>query len=445
MASLEKGSRYSKNNLDFTLVNKEYEVVGRIYYVQAKCNTCGKKVKLHRGKWATDTLDGCPNCLKKNKSITKESKPVVVGVGAVKPLVKLNSTTQEPKIRPVVKVDKSSQSQNGTIAIGLTVCNCKIDTIKGDIVTLTCQKCKSKIQISKQLVSDKIRSNDAICKCDELEKANVGLIKAVGLENTKRDKPLRELPGWIYMDKRTKNKSIYYIYRCAICGIAEEFNENSVLNNKCNCKHCAKLLKTKQQPIGSSDWTGYITKCRRVDRVYTTDNNIKMAEMRCLICNCVENIALISVIKDEIQVCDACATKQLVLNCPICEKNHLKNNLKGLYSEVKSDIICINKNEKIPKEELVDEHDSRVRMQYITKKYRGRYTYKSRLRANGERAQLFIFNEGYIGTDKKEYSSCMCVEHNKFLCLTEEEQSSYCHEFCDNVRMIPYKGDKSVK
>lgn len=455
MSILDKGYRYQKNDLDFTLIAKDYEIVGRIHYVQAKCNICGKKVKLHQGQWGTGTLTGCPNCLKKTKG-SKESNNEKVeksAIGVVKPIVKIQSKNNNIKeksavgaAKPIAKVQNESKSKPITnIMVGAIIDDCRVDSVRGTEVTMMCQKCKNRITLNKIIIQDRIRSNTHICKCYELEDANVGLIQKIGPNNDKKEQAYRELPGWIFMNSEIINNNTRYNYRCATCGQMAQFTVNDVLNKECSCANCKRIVKTKGQPVGNNDWTGFTTKCRRIESTFTNENKIKMATVRCLICGETEDLALISVIQNNIQVCDKCANRQVILSCPVCGKNHLKNNLKGLYSEGKSDIICINKNEKIPKEELVEEHNSRIRIQYIMKKYRGRYTYQDRQDSNGERAGLMKFNEGYTGTDGQFYQSCMCIEHNKFLSLTKEEQGTYTHDFCDNDRMIPYNGKRALK
>lgn len=435
MGKLDKGYRYQKNGLDFTVIAKDYKIIGKIHYLQAKCNTCGKKVELHQGEWAMETVKVCPSCFK----LAKKQQP------------KENLQEQPKKqhktlIRPKIEIKQPTSSIRDRLIRGFTVDDCKVDSVRGVDVVLICQKCNARIILSKSMIQSKVDSKIPLCNCHELEKADVGLIKAVGPSKNKAEQPYRELPGWIYQGRNEEaKKATRYIYRCATCGKVVIFTTHEVLNKDCSCQNCKKISKSKGQPVGSNDWTGFTAKCRRIETIYVNDNNVKMATVKCLLCDETEDIALISVIRDEIQVCDKCASKPLILNCPVCGKNHLKNNLKGLYSGEKSDIICINKNEKIPKEQLVGEHDSRVRMQYIMKKYRGRYTYQSRQGSNGERAELMKFNEGYTGTDGQFYQSCLCVEHNKFLSLTEDEQGTYTHDYCDNDRMIPYNGKRALK
>lgn len=440
MGKLDKGYRYQKNGLDFTMMAKDYKVIGKIHYLQAKCNICGKKVEIHQGEWAMETVKICPSCFKlakkqqPKKKIQEQSKGQPQPVGQRRILIK-----------PKVEIKQPIGNIRDKLIRGFTIDNCKVDSVMGADVVLICQRCNARILLSKSMVQSKVDSKIPLCNCHELEKADVGLIKAVGPSKSKVEQPYRELPGWIFQKTIVEGKKTNYEYRCAICGMIEKFTVNSLLNKDCSCIKCKKISKSKGQPVGSNDWTGFTTKCRRIENTYVNDNNVKMATVKCLLCDETEDIALISVIRDEIQVCDKCASKPLILNCPVCGKNHLKNNLKGLYSGEKSDIICINKNEKIPKEQLVGEHDSRVRMQYIMKKYRGRYTYQSRQGSNGERAELMKFNEGYTGTDGQFYQSCLCVEHNKFLSLTQDEQGTYTHNYCDNDRMIPYNGKRALK
>lgn len=436
MGKLDKGYRYQKNDLDFTVIAKDYEIIGKIHYLQAKCNICGKKVKIHQGEWAMEAVKVCPSCYKlANK---KQPKEVQSNTKKIKPKTVLVKPTTKIAETPVGNIKDKLTS-------GFVVDDCKVESVRGTDVILICQRCNGRIFLSKSAIQSKVDTKAHLCRCHELEKADIGLITAVGPSKDKVEQPYKELPGWIFEKSIVDRKKVDYRYRCATCGAVETFTIHSILNKDCSCMKCKKITKSKGQPVGSNDWTGFTTKCRRIENTYVNDNNVKMATVRCLLCDETEDIALISVIRDEIQVCDKCASKPLILNCPVCGKNHLKNNLKGLYSSEKSDIICINKNEKIPKEQLVGEHDSRVRMQYIMKKYKGRYTYQSRQGSNGERAELMKFNEGYIGTDGQFYQSCLCVEHNKFLSLTEDEQGTYTHDYCDNDRMIPYNGKRALR
>lgn len=435
--NLVKGAKYIRYGLDLVLLNPDYQPVGNVHYVQAKCNKCGNKVKLLRGDWVYDGIKACPGCKGNNTS----------GSTTIDDKKKVTRTTKP-------KAEVKAQSQEKTVSqmflVGNTLDNCKITHTRGDMVELTCNKCKRVFELSRSRIIGIAQSKGRLCGCSDMQKMDIGLIQRMNpAEVSKRaEKAQRELPGWIYKGTRLVGErgNLRYMYRCATCGRAKEFATlDKLMKFDGVCDKCEKIKNSKMIPLTKMDWVGYTTKCRTVVRTYENDQNIKMAEVKCLLCGNTEDIALASVITGDMDVCEKCAVKPLQLLCPVCQKVHLKNNLSGLYSEVKSDIICMNENKKIPKDELLGEHEFRIRMQYIKSKYKNKFKFSRKTDGANDKAGLIVFDSGYTGRNGEEYHNCMCPQHNKFLCLTEQEIEEYRHDFCMNFRMIPAFENKQIK
>lgn len=257
----------------------------------------------------------------------------------------------------------------------------------------------------------------------------------------------KEIKGWLYLGgKSVGPKTTLQVYQCQTCFTTKMMRDKELWDFDGKCERCEQLREAKSVPLTSMDWVGYTTNCRRIQKVFVRDN-IKMASVQCLICGEIEEIALSTVITDSSMICKKCGSNKIMLSCPICGKPHIATTVKALYANSlnQTEIKCISSNEVVDREDLLYEHEFRIEMAYIKSRYKDKFKFKRRIKGDGTKASLIIFNEGYTGMDNKQYNSCMCTKHNRFLNLTDEEAENYQHEFCMDLRMQVYNKLASLK
>jgi len=383
------------------------------------CGKCNRESTYLKKAFINETISACKICSKQaNKKIDK------------------------------LKLEPGDKINNVTID--------KIDTVGNSIrLQFTCNICKKQHKVYKDS-ADKISKSEIRCNCEDFKKGKkqIGLIEGYHTDNEPKLmrkkaavalKPdnifQREIPGFRYIGSSVQGvKSVSFSYQCLDCLSIINIPEGRVTAGNCDitCKRCKELKDNNSITLTKMDWVGYINNCRRVQRVYTSDSNIKMCEVQCIICGSTEKMPLATFISDQTLICKECSTNILKLRCPICGEAHIKTSIKALYNTNNSGYTCTTTGKKIDKEDLISDHEFEIEKQYIKSKYSGKYNFARRIKGRNGIANMIVFDSGYTGTNGEFYNNCMCIEHNKFMSLSDSELQKYMHEYCMETRMMPY-------
>lgn len=233
--------------------------------------------------------------------------------------------------------------------------------------------------------------------------------------------------------------------QCVKCGQITQFRE-SQFNEKSKCEKCNKLKDGNKNILNNINWIGYTKNNMEIIGVIKDTDGVLKAKTKCLICESENVIPLVSFIYEKEIICNNCADAKLNMICPLCKKPHINITPRNLYRirEETTYIACDNKRDRVPLTEIAMQHEMQVKLDTIRKRYKG-YTLEQRFEGRGEIASILKFEEGYTGTDEQEYHTCMCLEHNKMMVLTDNEIMQYKHEYCAETRMIPYNPKKRPK
>lgn len=317
-------------------------------------------------------------------------------------------------------------------------------------IKIKCNKCKDELDINviqlSNLMGGKYKPK---CKCSKQLKKQIGLIAELEDIPSKSNRGrYRNIEGWEFWGVETTNSNrLKYKYMCLKCGKIEYLSEKAynTLSDKLECNNC-KSIPSKSIILNTIDWVGHIKNGLRIEKVYTDDNGIKMATVVCLICSESYDIALATIVNSQDIVCKKCGKRKMMLKCPKCGQNHIQHTLSSLYSITEqSQMICTNTGKTYDKMELITEHEFLLDRDFLRSKYINQFDFESMRPARGPLAKMIKFKQGYVGTDGKYYTACMCAEHNKLLTLTDEEFNSYQHEFCHESRMISIKPKYKLK
>ena len=211
-----------------------------------------------------------------------------------------------------------------------------------------------------------------------------------------------------------------------------------------NCERCSTLESSVKNYINNNNWIGYIKNCRVIQSVFT-ENSIKKAETKCLLCGDIKVIPLTVFLNSNTAVCDNCRDNVVLMRCPSCNNLHdIKITLSELYSDndnLDKDILfsrkllcpVTKKTNKLSQLKLYQEEQSRLDF------LRSNYSELGDLYEVPGNPDLVMSTEKYYtGTDGEKYNTCYCKKHNKFLTLKEDEAIVYDHLYCADTRMRGY-------
>jgi hypothetical protein len=384
--------------------------------VMCKCGFCNKLARYNIDDFLDENISQCKVCFEEKRALEKKTG------------------YREGKLVGDCRI--------------LEVGNDRLKTIK-----YICMNCGKKGETSAKKLDNIVAKNEGVCECKKLNKlsSSIGLIDAVGNKrenelNIKRG--IKEIKGFKYLDAvcvTTNSRAMAYKYTCLKCCNNEVFTGEQLLNDRdINCSQCKHIGKRGNKIITNLDWVGYTKNCRRITRTFMVDG-VKHCETKCLLCGEKERVELALFLISKTILCNKCSDVEILLRCPDCGKSHIKTTMRKLIKQTPVKYKCDEKKSFVDKEDLIIEHEFEVERQYIKSKYKGKYNYENRVVGRNGLANLIIFDSTYQGLDGKRYKNCMCIEHNKFLALSNEELNNYCHEYCMDSRVIPYNEKGNLK
>ena len=249
--------------------------------------------------------------------------------------------------------------------------------------------------------------------------------------------------GTVLRPSRTgRSVSEYIRGQCTHCGGTTTESENYFKKHEYKCQKCNKINSDKRNIIENTNWVGYVRHNIEILKTKKDSNGVLMADTKCLACGHEMTIPVVTIFSEPALTCIKCGDTPIVVECPICNKNHIKTTLRRLYSarineDKASKIGTMCGNTIVEYSEILLQHETAMGLERVRKKYKG-YTLDERIPGHDETPVIFKFKEGYIGTDGERYSTCMCEVHNKLMVLTDDEIRTYKHEYCADTRMMPY-------
>ena len=230
---------------------------------------------------------------------------------------------------------------------------------------------------------------------------------------------------------------------CIHCAGISEIKEKDWNSGNCKCKKCEVLGDNNKNIVKNINWVGHTIRNLKITKTTTGSDGVIKAEVKCLLCDATYTFNLVSVLNENELLCMACADTKILLNCTECGYPSIKTTQRALYRNraEKTYLVCNNCKKQLELSELRYKHETETKFNSIRKQYRG-LTLDKHLSGREGTASLFMFKEGYTGRDGKQYHTCMCEEHNKFLILNDDELLYYKHEFCADTRMQAYRPKK---
>jgi hypothetical protein len=232
--------------------------------------------------------------------------------------------------------------------------------------------------------------------------------------------------------------------QCTHCGSITMDTEGNFSKNNYKCKKCSKISSDKRNIIENTNWVGYVRHNIEVTKVKKNSDGVLMADTKCLACGHEMTIPVTTIMSEPELTCIKCGDTPILVECPLCHKNHIKTTLRKIYEkrDYTAGILC--GKDTVLYSEIALQHETATRLENIRKRYKG-YTLEERIPGHDETPVIFKFQEHYTGTDNNIYHTCMCEVHNKLMVLTDDEIRVYKHEYCADTRMMPYNPNKKPK
>jgi hypothetical protein len=232
--------------------------------------------------------------------------------------------------------------------------------------------------------------------------------------------------------------------QCTHCGSTTVDTESYFSKHEFKCQKCNKINSDKRNIIENTNWVGYVRHNIEVVKVKKNSEGVLMADTKCLACGHEMTIPVITIMSEPELTCIKCGDTPIVVECPICHKNHIKTTLRKIYEKRDHVVGVLCGKDTVPYSEIALQHETATRLENIRKRYKG-YTLEERLPGHDDTPVIFKFRENYTGTDGNIYHTCMCEVHNKLMVLTDDEMRNYKHEYCADTRMMPYNPNKKPK
>ena len=308
--------------------------------------------------------------------------------------------------------------------------------------TIRCEKCELKNTIKPEKIIKE--------KKEKKEKSLSGYVASIE-EDRKTFNDYEKCGDFIRTDTASRRSKLGVsisndiVAMCIKCAAVSHIKESEWKNGNCKCKKCGNIGDNSKNIIKNINWVGHTIRNLKIIKTRNDSDGVIKADIKCLLCGATYTFNLVSVLNECELLCIECADTKLEMRCLECGHNGITTTQRKLYrqEEGRTMFTCKHCKQLIDSSELLYKHEVETKFNSIRKQYKG-LTLDKHISGREGIASLFLFKEGYTGRDGKQYNTCMCEEHNKFLLLNEDEINHYRHEFCADTRMQAYRPKKNI-